>query len=94
MTKGDLWKKVFILSYGSRGRVHNGKGGMAAVGWSRILRDHVFNHMNKVECTLEVGRGDGVLKPSLPLPQARLCLFQVPSPPQSAPPTENQVFNT
>jgi hypothetical protein len=34
----------FILVYCSRRRVYNHGEGMAVDGWSRRLKDHIFNH--------------------------------------------------
>lgn len=48
MTKSSLWKK-FILARGSRGTVHNSRGGMAAGIYSRKLRDHIYISKNEAE---------------------------------------------
>jgi hypothetical protein len=45
MTKSNIWKMGFIMAYGSRERVSNDMGNMAA----RKLRGRILIHKNKIE---------------------------------------------
>lgn len=48
-SKRRLWKKGFISSYGSRGRVHHGRGTVAADSCGRMLRRSYLNHERGAE---------------------------------------------
>lgn len=67
----------FILSFGSRGSVHNGRGSMATGSQSRKLRDHMFNCKQEMNWELGLGQGYKLSKP-VPAdirPPARLHLL-------------------
>lgn len=49
MTKRVLWKKEFILAYGSRGTVHNVRRGMKTDIQSWNLRDHICSSKNEAK---------------------------------------------
>lgn len=47
MTKSKLEKEEFISDYNFGNEVYHAEEGMAADHWSKKLRDHIFNHIQK-----------------------------------------------
>lgn len=48
-TQGNLKKKKCISASGFKGGVYNGGRAMAAIGWGKMLRDHIFNCKQEAE---------------------------------------------
>lgn len=69
MTKRVLWKKEFILAYGSRGTVHNVMRGMKTDIQSWNLRDHICSSKNEAK---RANLGEESLGTFSGLPPARL----------------------
>lgn len=82
MTKSDLWKKELMSGLWSRGiRFHHGGEGMAVSIWSKMLRDHIFNHMQEAQrANWKCGKATVTSKPTpvTILPPPSLLTLKVP----------------